>query len=177
MSSAARVLGLLLILGSTLAPVSALAQVPAPAPRDGKPGGVLRLVLREDLPQGFAIHEAATNSVTWPAMPCYSNLVIYDQTKRLGRMDTIVPELAETWSWQDNYRNLVFFLRRDVTWHDGRPFTSRDVKFTFDVVREAADAPAKLRINPRKEWYANVEAVEAQRRRSSRSTPRSGTRW
>src|SRR4026209_60770 len=83
MSSAARVLGHLLILGSTLAPVSALAQVPAPAPRDGKPGGVLRLVLREDLPQGFAIHEAATNSVTWPAMPCYSNLVIYDQTKRL----------------------------------------------------------------------------------------------
>src|SRR4026209_3064903 len=94
-------------------------------------------------------------------MPCYSNLVIYDQTKRPGRMDTIVPERAETWSWQHNYRTLVFFLRRDVTWHDGRPFTSRDVKFTFDVVREAADAPAKLRINPRKEWYANVEAGAA----------------
>jgi hypothetical protein len=31
-------------------------------------------------------------------MPCYSNLVIYDQTKRLGRMDTIVGELAEKWS-------------------------------------------------------------------------------
>src|SRR5204862_6175399 len=40
-------------------------------------------------------------------------------------------------------------------------FTSRDVKFTFDVLREAADAPAKLRINPRKDWYANIEAVEA----------------
>lgn len=25
------------------------------------------LVLRADLPQGFAIHETATNSVTWPA--------------------------------------------------------------------------------------------------------------
>jgi hypothetical protein len=33
----------------------------APAPREGKPGGVLRLVLREDLPQGFALHETATN--------------------------------------------------------------------------------------------------------------------
>ena len=40
----------------------------APAPREGKPGGVLRLVLREDLPQGFSLHESATNSVTWPAM-------------------------------------------------------------------------------------------------------------
>ncbi|HEY7204744.1 MAG TPA: ABC transporter substrate-binding protein [Methylomirabilota bacterium] len=161
MSSAARVLGLLLILCSMLAPVRGDAQTGASTVREGKPGGVLRLVLREDLPQGFAIHEAATNSVTWPAMPCYSNLVVYDQTKRLGRMDTIVPELAEKWSWQDNYRNLVFFLKKDVKWHDGQPFTSKDVKFTFDVVREAADAAAKLRINPRKEWYANVEAVEA----------------
>ena len=160
MPSAARVLALFLIL-SGLAAVPAAAQAPAPTVREGKPGGTLRMVLREDLPQGFAIHETATNSVTWPSMPCYSNLVVYDQTKRFGRMETIVPELAEKWSWQDNYRNLVFFLRKDVKWHDGQPFTSKDVKFTFDVVREAADAPAKLRINPRKEWYANVDAVEA----------------
>jgi peptide/nickel transport system substrate-binding protein len=133
----------------------ATAQTAAP-----KSGGVLKPVLREDLPQGFSIHESATNSVTWPAMPCYSNLVIFDQSKKLERLDTIVPELALRWSWQDNYRNLVFFLRRDVKWHDGRPFTSKDVKFTFDVVREAGDAPAKLRLNPRKEWYGNVEAIE-----------------
>jgi peptide/nickel transport system substrate-binding protein len=160
MPNAARVLALLLIL-SGLAALPVAAQAPAPVVRDGKPGGTLRMVLREDLPQGFSIHETATNSVTWPSMPCYSNLVVYDQTKRFGRMDTIVPERAEKWSWQDNYRNLVFFLRKDVKWHDGQPFTSKDVKFTFDTVREAPDAPAKLRINPRKEWYANVDAVEA----------------
>ena len=161
MSSATRISGLLVTLTVALAIAPAAAQAPAPVIRDGKPGGVLRPVLREDLPQGFAIHESATNSVTWPAMPCYSNLVLYDQTKRLGRVETIVPELAEKWSWQDGYRNLVFFLRRDVKWHDGQPFTSKDVKFTFDVVREAPDAPAKLRINPRKDWYANVDAIEA----------------
>src|SRR4030095_3249650 len=81
-------------------------------------------------------------------------------TKPTESMDTIVPDLAEKWSWQDNYRNLVFFLRKDVKWHDGQPFTSKDVKFTFDMLREAPDAPAKLRINPRKDWYANLEAVE-----------------
>jgi peptide/nickel transport system substrate-binding protein len=75
--------------------------------------------------------------------------------------DTIVGELAEKWSWQDNYRNLVFFLRKNVKWHDGKPFTSKDVKFTFDMLREGPDAPAKLRINPRKDWYDNVEAIEA----------------
>jgi len=131
------------------------------AAAEGKPGGTLRLIHREDLPQGFAIHESATNSVTWPAMPCYSNLVIFDQLKKVERPETIVGELADRWSWQDGYRNLVFFLRKDVRWHDGQPFTSKDVKFTFDVAREAKDAPAKLRLNPRKEWWANVEAIEA----------------
>ena len=121
---------------------------------------MLKLVHREDLPQGFAIHETATNSVTWPAMPCYSNLVIFDQAKRIERPDTIVPELAERWSWQDGYRHLVFFLRKDVRWHDGQPFTARDVKFTFDVARESRDAPGKLRLNPRKEWWENIEAIE-----------------
>jgi peptide/nickel transport system substrate-binding protein len=35
------------------------------------------------------------------------------------------------------------------------------VKFTFDMLREAPDAQAKLRINPRKDWYANIQQIEA----------------
>jgi len=63
--------------------------------------------------------------------------------------------------WQENYRKLVFFLRRDVRWHDGKPFSSKDVKYTFDLLRETPDAPTKLRLDPRREWYGNVEAVDA----------------
>ncbi len=125
-----------------------------------KRGGVLRGVLPEDLPQGFAIHDTATISTVWPSMPCFNNLVLFDPLKKVESAETVIGELAERWSWQDNYRNLVFFLRHDVRWHDGQPFSSRDVKFTFDLVREAKDAAAKLRINPRKDWYANVEAIE-----------------
>jgi peptide/nickel transport system substrate-binding protein len=126
-----------------------------------KSGGWLTLRLREDLPQGFAINESATISTMWPAMPCLSNLVLFDPLKPSHSMDTVVGELAERWSWQESYRKLVFFLRKDVKWHDGKPFSSKDVKYTFDTLREAADAPAKLRLNPRREWYANVEAIEA----------------
>src|SRR5882672_5480408 len=125
-----------------------------------KSGGTLNITQREDLPQGFAIHETQTSSTVWPSMPCFNNLVVYDPAKKVESLDTIVGDLAEKWSWQDNYRNLVFFLRKGVKWHDGQPFTSKDVKFTFDMVREGADAPAKLRINPRKDWYANVESIE-----------------
>src|SRR5436309_2523982 len=125
-----------------------------------KAGGTLNVTQREDLPQGFAIHESQTSSTVWPSMPCFNNLVVYDPTKKVESLDTIVGDLAEKWSWQDNYRNLVFFLRKGVKWHDGQPFTSKDVKYTFDMIREAPDAPAKLRINPRKDWYANVQTIE-----------------
>src|SRR5229473_564506 len=138
--------------------VASTTPAPAQAP---KSGGHLNLMQREDLSQGFAIHETSTIATSFPSMPCFNNLVVFDQTKRAETVDNLVGELAEKWSWQDNYRNLVFFLRKDVKWHDGQPFTSKDVKFTFDMVREAPDAVGKLRINPRKDWYTNVEKIEA----------------
>jgi peptide/nickel transport system substrate-binding protein len=158
-------------LGALILVTASGAQTARPAPpkaaparaaeAPGKPGGTLNVMLREDLPQGFAIHETATISTVFPAAPCFSNLVTFDSAKAVESLETIVGELAEKWSWQDNYRNLVFFLRKGVKWHDGQPFTSKDVKFTFDMVRGAPDAQGKLRLNPRKDWYANVEAVEA----------------
>ena len=117
-------------------------------------------VLIED-PPGLIIHESATVSNVWPMSPCYSNLVFFDPLKGQESVDTIIPELAERWSWQDNYRNLVFFLRRNVKWHDGKPFTSADVKYTFDVAREAPEAPARLRLSARKEWWSSVASIEA----------------
>jgi peptide/nickel transport system substrate-binding protein len=53
--------------------------------------------------------------VLWPASPCFHNLGFFDPAKPVESVDTIVPDLAERWSWQDNYRKLVFFLRKDVT--------------------------------------------------------------
>jgi len=145
---------------SALVTIALTAPVSSQTTPTPKSGGVLAMMLREDLPQGFSIHETSTISTVWPAMPCFNNLVLFDPLKKTESADTVIGELAEKWSWQDNYRNLVFFLRRGVKWHDGQPFTAKDVKFTFDMLREAPDAPAKLRINPRKDWYANVEAIE-----------------
>lgn len=144
---------MLLVLALVVAAGTAVGQTP-------KKGGVLNSVLFED-PPGLTIHESSTVSNVWPMSPCYSNLVYFNPLKPLDSADTVIPELAERWSWQDNYRNLVFFLRKNVKWHDGQPFTSKDVKHTFDMVREAKDAPAKMRLSPRKDWYANVEAIEA----------------
>lgn len=43
-----------------------------------------------------------------------------------------VPELAERWTIEDGGRTYRFALRAGVLWHDGTPFTSADVKFTFE---------------------------------------------
>ena len=50
-----------------------------------------------------------------------------------------------------------FSLRRGVSWHDGKPFTATDVKCTWDLI--LGKGPEKLRANPRKAWYRNLESI------------------
>jgi peptide/nickel transport system substrate-binding protein len=45
-----------------------------------------------------------------------------------------VADLAEEWEVSDDNLTFTFYLRNDVTWHDGEPFTARDVKFTYDTI-------------------------------------------
>jgi peptide/nickel transport system substrate-binding protein len=43
------------------------------------------------------------------------------------------PRLAESWEHSDDYREWTVRLRRDVKWHDGVPFTARDIEFTVSM--------------------------------------------
>ncbi len=142
-------------LGALLAVFPAWGAAPTP-----KYGGVLNAMHRED-PPSLSIHEEATISTNWPMMSCYNNLVLFHPLRGQETPATIIGELAERWEWRDGGKALVFTLRKGVRWHDGRPFTSRDVKYTFDLVREAPGMTARLRLNPRKLWYANVQAIDA----------------
>ena len=124
-----------------------------------KNGGVLRVYHRENPPNASILEEATISTVV-PFMPLFSNLVVYDQQVAQNSLETIVPELATSWSWNANMTELTFKLREDVKWHDGRPFTSKDVLCTFDLL--ADKAPQRLRRNPRKSWFANVAFVTPQ---------------
>jgi len=46
---------------------------------------------------------------------------------------TPIPRLVQSWSVSADNKTVRFNLQRNVKWHDGRPFTSADVKFTFEV--------------------------------------------
>ena len=84
---------------AVLVVLAALVVLGAPSPGLGadtpRSGGVLNLTLREDLPQGFSIHETSTISSVWPVMPCLSNLVLFDPLKAAETADTVIGELAE----------------------------------------------------------------------------------
>src|SRR6201746_2756354 len=121
-----------------------------------KQGGILRFYHR-DSPGSASIHEGATYSVNIPFMPIYNNLVIYNQHIAQNSIETIVPELADSWAWSSDNKTLTFKLHQGVKWHDGKPFTSADVKCTFDMMM--GKSQQKFRQNPRKSWYDQVDEV------------------
>src|SRR6266851_994889 len=121
-----------------------------------KQGGILR-VYHRDSPASASIHEEATYSVNVPFMPVFNNLVIYKQDVAQNSLESIVPDLAESWAWSGDNKTLSFKLRQGVKWHDGKPFTSNDVKCTFDMLM--GKSQQKFRKNPRKSWYNEVVDV------------------
>ncbi|MFH1996103.1 MAG: peptide-binding protein [Candidatus Omnitrophota bacterium] len=58
----------------------------------------------------------------------FNGLVKYDKNIRL------VGDLAERWEITEDGLTIVFYLRRGVRWHDGAPFTARDVEFTYTAL-------------------------------------------
>lgn len=64
----------------------------------------------------------------------YEPLVQYDPQ----RPGVTYPWLATKWQWSNGNKTLTFDLRKNVTWSDGKPFTSADVVFTFNLLKSDA---------------------------------------
>jgi peptide/nickel transport system substrate-binding protein len=139
-----------------LAAAAAIVSVSSPSLAQ-KAGGVLK-IQHMDTPPSASIHEEATVSSVVPFMGLYNNLVIFDQNVARNSLESIVPDLATTWTWSDDGKRLSFKLRQGVTWHDGKPFTGKDVVCTFDLLTD----PEKLRRSPRAAWWGNLEKVTAE---------------
>ncbi len=105
----------------------------------------------------MSIHEEGTISTVLPVMGVFNNLAVYDQHKPQNSLETIVPELATSWSWNTDFTKLTFKLREGVKWHDGKPFTSADVKCTWELLN--GTAKEKFKINNRSGWYFNLESI------------------
>ncbi|HUC47382.1 MAG TPA: ABC transporter substrate-binding protein, partial [Hyphomicrobiaceae bacterium] len=119
-------------------------------------GGTLR-IYNTSQPPSASIHEESTIATNMPFMAIFNNLVLFDPAKSRNSFDTIVPELAESWAWDETGTKLTFKLRSGVAWHDGKPFTAKDVQCTWH--RLNGKEPEYLKRNPRAIWYENLKEV------------------
>jgi peptide/nickel transport system substrate-binding protein len=138
-----------------MAAAVAVSAVAAPVLAE-KRGGILKGYHRGNPPSGSP-HEEATISTVMQYMSVFNNLIMFDPNKRVESIDTLIPDLATSWKWDASKTKLTFQLRSGVKWHDGKPFSAKDVKCTFDLVQ--GKSKDKLRKNPRSIWYHNLKEV------------------
>src|SRR4029077_9717555 len=97
-----------------------LIAVSAPPTPAQTQGGVLRQYII-DSPASMSIHEETTVVAERPIMAVMNNLVLFDQHVKQNSLSDIVPDLATDWIWDEDGTRLVFHLRQEVKWHDGKP--------------------------------------------------------
>src|SRR5271168_2770020 len=98
-----------------------------------KQGGILKMY-SPDSPASMSIHEEGTIVSERPMMGVFNNLVMFDQHVKQNSLQSIVPDLATSWSWNEEGTELTFSLHQGVTWHDGKPFTAKDVQCTWEML-------------------------------------------
>lgn len=153
----------LTILGLLLASCAPAAAPTAPTAKPGapttvakpvekpKPGGILNVSGRLT-PEHWDVHQAASSATLWPVGPCYSSLVRYDWENN----EKIIPDLADKWTVSQDSKLYTFNLRQGVKWHDGKPLTSADVKFSLDRIRKPPQGVA----SPRKALLQSIKDIE-----------------
>ncbi|PKA40012.1 ABC transporter substrate-binding protein [Rhizobium sullae] len=119
------------------APALGLAQTAKPAK-----GGTLRISVDQ---AASVIHPLLTR-----VNPEYLvTELLYSNLTRLKVDMSVEPDLAESWTPNDGLTEWTFKLRKGVTFHDGSPFTAKDVVATFKAILDPATAsPGRNNVGP-----------------------------
>jgi len=120
-------------------PLLFLSYTPYSFARNDLHGGTLVIAASSD-PKSFNPVMAKETTTTMVTAMIFEGLTMLDP-------DTlqVKPLLAERWMVSDDGRTWRFYLRRDVKWNDGRPFTADDVVFTFRKLIYNDDIPSSAR--------------------------------
>lgn len=95
-------------------------------------------------------------ALTEPNIP---NQMIFRGLTRHDQRNAVQADLARSWDISPDRLTYTFKLRDGVAWHDGRPFTAADVKFTVDLILDKkTDSTNRHDF----ELIKSVEAVDTQ---------------
>ena len=133
--------------------------VVAPYDAIGKYGGVFDMISNNT--------EAGTSDMLSVR---HVNLVRYSDD-----LTTIVPNIAKSWSWNKDFTQLTFKLRKGHKWSDGAPFTADDVVFWYhnlNMDKNIFEKPKSFMLAGEKPW--KVEALDPQTVRFTTAAPYPG---
>ncbi len=137
-----------------------LGAVPGPVWAQDKPryGGELVFAVPSE-PPSYDGHREETFGTIHPIAPFYSLLLRVDPINPMkpDGSPNIVGDVGESWTVSSDGRTYTVKIRKGVTFSDGSPLTSKDVKATYDKI---IFPPAGV-VSDRKGQYVEVEAVEA----------------
>jgi peptide/nickel transport system substrate-binding protein len=85
-------------------------------------------------PPSYDGHREETFALIHPIAPHYSTLLRTDPNDRTGTK--VVGDLAESWTISKDGMTYTFKLRKGVKFHDGSEMTSKDVKATYDKIKD-----------------------------------------
>ncbi len=111
--------GLVLACGASAA---AIAEEP-------KMGGVINAVIQPE-PPGLMMAMVQNGPTQMVSGNIFEGLLRYSP-----KLEPL-PGLAESWTVSDDAKTYTFRLMPGVTWHDGKPFTSADVLFSIDMLKQ-----------------------------------------
>jgi peptide/nickel transport system substrate-binding protein len=115
-------------------------------------GGILRVALAGD-PPSLDMHQEQTFLVIIPFSTVYNTLVMFD----LHGYPNIIGDLAQAWTTSDDKMTWTFTLHQGVTFHDGSPLTSADIKASFGKII----SPPEGVVSPRKSYFQMIKSIEA----------------
>ena len=130
---------------ASVMPAIALAQTP-------KSGGTLTYAVTAEAPSTDC-HAITTYAAVHVLAPHYSLLLKVDP----DNYPKLKPDVAESWTVSPDGLTYTFKIRPGISFHDGTQLTSKDVKATFDRIR---NPPAGI-VSIRKELFADIESIEA----------------
>lgn len=108
-------------------PAASVAASPSPQPSEAVPVYREGFVGRPLSVSPFGERSAAGHALV---------ALVFSSLVRLGPGDTLVPDLAESWTVSDDGATYTFTLRPDAVWQDGVPVTAHDVEFTIDTMKD-----------------------------------------
>src|SRR3954453_9222505 len=125
---------------------------PATAQEQPVPGGTLIFGINSGDPPTYDCHQSVLFPIIHLLTPHYSNLLKIDTPN----YPKIIGDLAESWTVSDDAKIYTFKLHGNVKFHDGSPFSSEDIKATYDRIRR----PPQGITSGRRGLLPNIDPIE-----------------